>query len=413
MRACGVSGDLRVNDSHRTYNSSSVLETYVEFDLSVCSKETKRPGDSSHSLENTWSYLYPGPGGSSGSSSKVRLAAFPNGRFFLFAQNTELTSTSSRNSSESTFACTENTQANTINISTLPVGEKQSTTLYGQGTSNQRMEIKKPPVPKTLTAVVEGEYVNDIIAGSKLLAETKPSFKGDYQETITASWNFRRVQGSCACIGYIPYLKGDVKIDGKTVKAGDPVTSLKGIKIETGPKSRVQIDFGDTIVNVGQKSQVEIGDPCEGEDSTLIDRIIGMGCILLSGRSSEFVYVGNNAHAGVRGQLTPAPLIDPAGVYAAALLPLSIPFLFSEADSHEDLMPEAVEVKMAYAAFLVDNTPGKPLFVKAIKGSIEVFDSTGGTTVLAAGETFSKTWNPALAEADTERVRLKVIAGGD
>ena len=80
-----------------------------------------------------------------------------------------------------------------------------------------------------------------------------------YDENITVSWTL--VKRSKECDANLSYAKGDVKINGVSVKEGNIKISA-GDMISTGEKSRMQVNMprGEAI-RLGSNSQLIVEDP--------------------------------------------------------------------------------------------------------------------------------------------------------
>jgi len=80
--------------------------------------------------------------------------------------------------------------------------------------------------------------------------------------------------------GIILERKGDVKINGIDVEEGAFPDDLSGARVSIGPDSRMQIYVGDTILYLGENTDITLVDPCaqKGAD-TEFDAILMRGKI--------------------------------------------------------------------------------------------------------------------------------------
>jgi hypothetical protein len=173
------------------------------------------------------------------------------------------------------------------------------------------------------------------------------------------------------------------------------------------------------MIRIGSNTKTNIADPCGKEnEGTRFDALLVKGKIYalisrFTGSGSETKVVSTSCAGGVRGDFGPFFADEKDKILLASLtLPV---YITARSETQEDeqideMRPTQEEIDLAVIVFMIDNTPGEPLLVEAIKGKVEVEDSTGDMRILKEGEVFTKDWKPVVdpAEAETVIVKTKV-----
>ncbi len=235
-----------------------------------------------------------------------------------------------------------------------------------------------------------------------------------YDENLTVSWSL--VKRSKECDANLSYVKGDVKINGVSVKEGNTKISAGDI-ISTGDKSRMQIILpGGEAIMLGSNSRFIVKDPCNLTPPREMMEPHKKGYNLLKGKVFQAMKVPqkfklerkdfNNeedwanyramhtgyfhtAVAGVRGQISP-----PAREYYGSNDynikvkggPYFDPQYIKEIDPEkESMINEFGDLKDYDGAFYVHTEPEAIYDVSAIKGDILV-ESAIGTNKMVVKE---------------------------
>ncbi len=423
---CGPGGPLRVNDIKRTYDEYHIKESFSQRNHKLCSDGTrKEPGNSTRTEERTLKEIYDGPYSSRMREYKADLSIMPDGTYYLFASSVFPVNTEMESKSEVKWVCSGETEISEIHYSTCTPDQKGGSSILGQGTKHTEMFTTMPPTTKLIGGTLTGRMKENTISGEMVLFDDKPSIKGGLSKKGVATWDLQYVESTCNCTAYIRRVEGDVKINGKEVKEGVLPGDLKGAEIETGPKSRLQIDFGNTMFWIAPNSSLELPDPCPKlKDPGILRHLYGKLLFLIDPPKSyidriweenalwgrEWTCIISNAVAGVRGEIPHPDKSLPGKIHLASLHPLQTASLIQEEAEYSELVADEHEIKKSAHALMIDNTPYKPLIIKVIKGEVEVEDSTGDIFILKEGEVFTKDWKPAIdpKKVETVTVRAKV-----
>ncbi len=214
-----------------------------------------------------------------------------------------------------------------------------------------------------------------------------------FDETTKITWCL--VKRTKKCEPVITYLKGDVKINGESVKQWERGIE-EGDIIETGSHSRIEIRTGnDEAIRLGSKSQLRWFDNCKpkkpktnkeaflsamtltrGQMYAIVSRIVG--------KESTFEVKGRTTAVGVRGQLIPT-----SKTYYASADPNFL---------QENPNPEKAELIEGYQ-YLSDNQTAYYIHfeddvikdISNLKGTVRITDSKGLRKIdITEGTTINK-----------------------
>ena len=417
LSVCGPGGPLQIIDINRTYSEQHIKRSFSQRNHRVCSDLTrKEPGNSTRTEEHSLKTIYGGSQSSEMTEHKADLSIMPDGIYYLFVSSKVPVDTEMKSKSEAKHVCSGETIISEFHRYTCTPDEKGSSSISGQGTNHTKMTTGMPPIEKQLGGTLTGRMEDNTISGETVLFDDKPSVKGGLVRKGVATWNLQYIHGYCDCTAFVRMVKGDVKISGKAVKQGLLLDYLSGAEVETGPRSRIQIDFGHTMIRIGSNTNTTIIDPCGKEyKGSVFNGVLTRGKIYaiisrVTGSGSEFIVETSNAICGVRGDVNPLYNKESDKILLASLaLPLDITAQINtqQEESIDETRPTQQEIDQAVIVFMVDNTPGKPLLVEAIKGQVEVEDSTGEIKILKGGKVFTKDWKPAEISKKIETVIVK------
>jgi len=222
-----------------------------------------------------------------------------------------------------------------------------------------------------------------------------------YDENITVSWTL--VKRSKECDAKLSYAKGDVKINGVSVKEGNIKISA-GDMISTGDKSRMKIIMpGNQMIMLGSKSRLIVKDPCNLAPREMKDPHYS-GYKLLKGKlfqaikgdCPDFEVRVRTTVIGVRGQISPA-----AGEYYVSndnnIKVSSGPYFdqqyVTEIDPEkESMINEFTDLKDYKNAFYVHTEPEAIYDVSAIKGDILVESAIGSDKMVVKEGSTVTSW---------------------
>ena len=415
----GEEGDLEILDVKRRYSEKYQKRTVVEHDHQLCADgEIVRPGNSTRLNKSIAKSIYRGEQRSTlhprfnpdpGLNNKVRLIKMSESKCLIYVSSTALAASQLREKSEIRWACQGKTQVDEVVAKTCSPDEEPSSHLSGQGTNHTKLTSYTPPGQKILAGMFEGTIENDTMTGTQLIYEQQPTSIESMAVKCIGRWDLRRVEQKSPCIAYIQMVEGDVKINGNNAEEGQYSGDLSGAKISLGPKSRAKINFSDTIIFLGENTEVTLVDPCFKKGSNMeFDAELMRGTIYalisrLTSKGSAFNVATSNAHAGVRGYP------DSTGY---ALSGPSEPILKNPCQE-EEIQSDAPDFSKdeitdnAAVAVMIENLPGKPLYIKSVIGPNEIKDSNGETSVLHTGETFTKNWKQANTKSEIQKVIVR------
>lgn len=424
----GKEGDLEILNVVRRYAEKYQEKKVLEHDHQLCDDgEIVRPGNSNHFDKSISKSIYRGERRSTlhprfnsdpGLNNRVRLIGMSESKCLIHVSSTALVASQLREKSEIRWACEGRNQIDEVVAETCSPDEEPSSHLSGQGTNHRKFTSYNPPGQKILAGMFEGTIANDTLTGSQLIYEQQPTSIEGMAVKCIGTWDLRRVEQKTPCITYIQMVEGDVKINGNNVEEGPYSGDLSGAKISLGPKSRAKINMGDTIIFLGENTEITLVDPCAQKGSNIeFDARLMRGTIYaiisgLTGNGSAFNVTASNAHAGVRG--IPIAMYgknNPDG-RGYALSGPSEPIwknLFPEKEIQSEA-PDFSEDEIKYnaaVAVMIENLPGKPLFIKSVIGPNEITDSTGETSIINTGETFTKKWKQAETKSDIKEVIVR------
>ncbi len=416
--ASGPGGPLKIHDVRRTFSENYQEKTFVEHDHQLCSDgQIIRPGNSNLYEKTITKTIYRGKNRENPHKrveSKIRLTVAPNSAYQIYASSVALVDTEIEARSEIRWACSGETKTSEQHSKTCSPEEDGSSHITGQGTSHTILSVWNPPAEKPLVGSGSGFIENDTIKGTKVIYDQQPTSPKGMASKCVAEWNFRLIEKKSPCPAYIQEVKGDVKINGNAVEEGAYPHDLRGAEISVGPKGRMEIHLGETILFLRPGTQLHLDDPCAQRASGIeFDAKLMKGKIyaLISrwtGKGSEFNVKVSNA---VNGRGIPAPIAaaEEKILLASLTVPPSVlshmPGQEEERTRTPDIDREVFE--NAVFAFLIENIPDKPLTIKAIKGEIEIVAPTEETTILNEGDIFTKDWKRAARPSEVKEILVR------
>lgn len=203
-------------------------------------------------------------------------------------------------------------------------------------------------------------------------------------------------EGDCGP-GNVTRAQGDVKINGQSAGTGSRSFS-QGDIIETGGKSRVEIQWGGATIRVGSNSRVTLPDPCAPAAGTSTFKLVtGRLMAALGGNKGGFRIQGPTCATGVRGSPLPAP--EPMMI---ASLSGEIPRSWMgrlQSSERNDLLFSEKEIREADLVLYMElSLENESFMVEAVKGPIMLLDSHGNSRILETGGILRKSLNPAHGE---------------
>ena len=251
--------------------------------------------------------------------------------------------------------------------------------------------------------------------GSTPTKMVRGDLKCAYDENLTVSWTL--VKRSKECDANLSNVKGDVKINGVSMKEGNTKISAGDI-ISTGDNSRMQINMpsGNEAIRLGSNSRFIVKDPCNLTPPREIMEPHKKGYNLLKGKVFQAMKVPqkfklerkdfNNeedwanyramhtgyfhtAVAGVRGQISPPAreyyCSNDYNIKVKGGSNFDLQYIKETDPEKESMINEFGDLKNYKTAFYVHTEPEAIYDVSAIKGDILV-ESAIGTNKMAVKE---------------------------
>lgn len=418
----GSGGSLDILDARRIYKENYEEKNFLEHDHQLCSDgQMMRPGNSNVYEKSISRTIYRGARDENQYKRvdyTVKLIGMSESECLVHVSSVALVDTEIDESTEIRWACQDETQTSKIESRTCAPDEEARSYMSGQGTSHTHLSSTNPPAEKILGGILKGVVDNNTMKGKQVIYEQQPTSLEGMAVKCVAEWNLRRMEQKTPCMAYIQMVQGDVTINGIDVEEGAYPGDLRGARISLGPKSRMKINFGDAIIYLGENTEIDLVDPCarEGRD-TAFDARLMRGKIYavlsrLTGKGSAYhkLLIGM---AGVRGlpaaslgtYIAEVPELDPSGPWA----PISSSSSSAYEEEQAQVFPfnEEEIAENAARAFMIENMPDKTSSIRAIRGPIEIVDSTGETSILNTGETFTKEWKRAERYSENKDVLVR------
>ncbi|MCP3889220.1 MAG: hypothetical protein GY702_10155 [Desulfobulbaceae bacterium] len=203
LEICGSANKIFIKDVTRTYIYNSKKTSFKQDVSKHCPlpsdamkhnilyreknypSNVKKPGDKREVSESTIKNIYSSKDCKSPKEMTfIRLKIYPDGKYQLLVESKVYTETKINNTNTTTYACDGKQKKKTFRVATCGFNEKEETIVNSEG----NIVSKLRPKLLHIAAVVEGQIQdNSIVLKEKPLAEVKPKYEGDYQETLRVS----------------------------------------------------------------------------------------------------------------------------------------------------------------------------------------------------------------------------------
>lgn len=254
----------------------------------------------------------------------------------------------------------------------------------------------------------------DEISGHLTLTETSPATGEpatlnwgipDYRYRTRYSWSARRVP--CACTATVVHLVGEAQLNGRPLGKGIEF-NLSGATIETVGRSQVVIETADHVqIRVKPRTMIDLTHLCREIETErdrsprLIRNLSGALYLILKKIDAEDApeRLGIRTGGGVRGRLRRERTLLAAAGFPPGTV--SMPVFPTEAGASEERSEiDETAARQAPAAVFCRYRPEEgDLLVEALRGTLTVRDSAGGTFLLREGEVFRRRWSPEIDPA--------------
>jgi len=472
IRACGDEGPLRVLDIERSASWSRKETSTGQQDHRVCddyelrTRETIRPGDSNKSNDTWMAWLEECQGQPNCNPATVFLSPYTDGKFVLGARYDFIWATKLDNVSAKYDSCSGRTTTTELHYAP---GLAISMPETGSADSGSNTILTGPSVPLPESLYLLGTEVQggDTLKGSKLIY-SQSSQNGKYQETLTASWDFKRAE-DCECAAFIESYSGDVRIDGKPIES---MVITSPVEITTGRKSRIAIEHGENArVMLGSNTTHKLEPPCsekwnrppKGDRVELMMILSSVGVlkiIALIDADHRWMGLTCASAGGVRGRLLPKPRqdglrfaslsypgvnimsdmagdsvspgvhqlkhlvqgqtwpYDYTGNHSGSLLTSFTDQTFAQLEAGlgeadlQELLPSNDELNSSMAAAIVVIDPQRGSTIWVLKGAVEVMAHDSKTSILQAPGGLADGVLPSPYHFDAKQLKIRAKQSG-